>query len=53
MNRLEDLIEKIKKLEKELREEFQIKQEEFYYKVKGKRVYFEEETKRLHKTLAT
>ncbi len=53
MNKLEDLIEKIKKLEKELREEFQRKQEEFYYKVKGKRVYFEEETKKLHKTLAT
>jgi hypothetical protein len=43
MNKLEDLIEKIKQLEKELREEFQRKQEEFYYKVKGKRVYFEEE----------
>ena len=53
MNNLEDLIEKIKQLEKELREEFQRKQEEFYYKVKGKRVYFEEETKKLHKTLAT
>ena len=53
MNKLEDLIEKIKQLEKELREEFQRKQEEFYYKVKGKRVYFEEETKKLHKTLAT
>jgi hypothetical protein len=53
MDKIQDIIEKIKKLEKELREEFQIKQEEFLYIIKGKRVYFEKETKKLHKTLAT
>jgi len=53
MDKIQDIIEKIKKLEKELREEFQIKQEEFFYKIKGKRVYFEAGTKKLHKTLAT
>ena len=53
MDKIQDIIEKIKKLEKELREEFQVKQEEFFYNIKGKRVYFEEGTKKLHKTLAT
>jgi hypothetical protein len=53
MNKLQDIIEEIKKLEKELLAEFQKKEEEFFYKIKGKRVYFEKETKKLHKTLAT
>ena len=53
MNKLHDIIKQIKKLEKELRAEFQKKEVEFYYKVKGTRVYFEEETKKFHKTLAT
>ena len=53
MDKLQGIIEEIKRLEKELREEFQKKQAEFYYKIKGKRVYFEKETKKFHKTLAT
>lgn len=51
MNRLQDLVEQIKKLEKELYAELQKKQEEFYYQVKGHKVYFEEATRRYHKTL--
>ena len=53
MNKLQDIIEEIKKLEKELFLEIQKKEEEFFYKIKGKRVYFEEETKKYHKTLVT
>ena len=53
MNKLQDIIEEIKKLEKELLLEIQKKEEEFCYKIKGKRVYFEAETKKYHKTLAT
>lgn len=53
MDKLQGIIEEIKRLEKELREEFQKKQAEFYYKIKGKRVYFKEETRKFHKTLAT
>ena len=51
MNRLEELVEQIRKLEKELYAELQRKQDEFYYLVKGRRVYFEETTRRYHKTL--
>jgi len=50
---IQDLIEQINRLEKDLIEEFRKKEEEFYYKVKGKRVLFEEATRRYHKTLAT
>ena len=50
-NNLEVLIEKIKKLEKELDEEIQRKEQEFFYKIHGKRVYFEREIKRRHKIL--
>ena len=53
MNKLQDIIEEIKKLEKELLLEIQKKEEEFFYKIKGKRIYFEEETKKYHKALAT
>ena len=53
MNELQDIIEEIKNLEKKLLAEFQKKEEAFFYKIKGKRVYFEEETKKLHKRLAT
>ena len=53
MDKLQDIIEEIKRLEKELREEFQKKQAEFFYKIRGKRVYFEEETRKFHKTLAS
>ena len=40
MNKIQDIIEDIKKLEKELLLEIQKKEEEFFYKIKGKKVYF-------------
>jgi hypothetical protein len=53
MNKLRNIIEEIKRLEKELLVEVQIREEELLYKIKGKKVYFEEETKKYHTTLAT
>lgn len=53
MERLQGIIEEIKKLEKELLLEVQKKEGEFFYKIKGKKIYFEEETKKYHKRLAT
>ncbi len=53
MNRLQELIEEIRKLEQELSAEIQKKQDEFYYRIKGHRVYFEEATRQYHKTLVT
>ena len=38
MSRLQELVEEIKKLEKELYAELQKKQDEFYYRVKDRRV---------------
>ena len=52
MNNLQEIIEEIKKLENQLLEEFQKKEEEYFYRIKGKRVYFEEATRKYHKTLA-
>lgn len=51
MNRLQELVEQIRKLEKELYAEIQKKQDEFYYQIKGRKVYFEETTRQYHKTL--
>ena len=51
MNRLQELVEQIRKLEKELYAELQKKEEEFFYRVKGRKVYFEEATRQYHKTL--
>jgi len=51
-NRLQELIDRIKKLENELAEELQKKEEEFYYKIRGHKVFFEEEAKRRHRRLA-
>jgi hypothetical protein len=53
MNKQQDIIDEIKKLEKELLLEIQKKEKEFFYKIKGKRVYFEEKTKKYHKVFAT
>jgi len=53
MNKLEELIEQIKNLEQELLQELQQKQDEYFYIIKGKRVRFEEETRRYHRTLVT
>jgi hypothetical protein len=52
-NKLQDLIEAIKKLEQELSQEFQKKEAEFYYKVQGKKISFDREVKRQHKRIAT
>jgi hypothetical protein len=52
MKKLQNIIEEIKKLEKQLEAEFQKKEDEYFYRIKGKRVYFEEETRKYHKTLA-
>jgi hypothetical protein len=41
MNKIQDIIEDIKRLEEELLVEIQKKENEFFYKVKGKKVYFE------------
>jgi len=48
-NNFEDIFAKIKKLQNELDQEIQKKEEEFFYKIRGKRVYFEKEIKRHHK----
>jgi len=52
MNNLQEIIEEIKRLENLLLEEFQKKEEEYFYRIKGKKVYFEEATRKYHKTLA-
>lgn len=51
MSRLQELLEEIKKLENELAVELQKKEEEFFYKIKGKKVYFEQATRQYHKSL--
>ena len=51
-NHLQELIERIKKLEEELSREIQKKEEEFFYKIRGRRIYFEAEAKRRHRQLA-
>jgi len=51
-NHLQELLNKIKKLENELTNEIQKKEEEFFYRIRGRRVYFEEEAKRSHRLLA-
>ena len=53
MKNLQDLIKQIKNLEKELFEELQKKQEEFFYNIQGKKVRFEKAARRHHKTLMT
>jgi len=52
MSKLEEIIAQIRELEQELLQELQQKQHEYYYIIKGKRVQFEAETRRYHKTLA-
>jgi hypothetical protein len=53
MNKLDQIIAQIKELEAELLLELQKKQDEYFYIIKGKKVLFDEETRRYHKTLAT
>jgi len=53
MRKIQDIIEQIRDLEKILSLEIQKKEEEFLYKIHGKKVRFEEATKRYHKTLVS
>jgi hypothetical protein len=50
-NKLQLLMEKIKKLEKELAEEIQKQEEIFFYKIRGKKVFFEKNVKKKHKAI--
>jgi hypothetical protein len=50
---LQHLIETIKKLEKELSQEINKKEAEFFYKIQGKKIRFDQEIKRQHKLVAT
>ncbi|MDD3816160.1 MAG: hypothetical protein PHZ02_16120 [Desulfocapsaceae bacterium] len=52
-NKLQSLIEAIKKLEQELAEEIQKKEAEFSYRIQGKKILFDREVKRRHKLIAT
>lgn len=52
MTRLEKIMAEIKQLEQEMLEELQRKQDEYYYIIRGKRIEFEAETRRYHRTLA-
>ena len=51
MTRIEAIIADIRELQRELLLELQQKQEDYLYIIRGKRVQFEEETRRYHKTL--
>ncbi len=51
-HRLQELIERIKKLENELAAEIQRKEEEFFYKIRGRKVEFETEARRRHQAFA-
>jgi hypothetical protein len=53
MQKINELIQEIKKLEEELSLEIQKKEKEFYYKVQGKKIYFEETARQYQKTLVT
>jgi len=50
MDKIQDIVEEIKKLEQELLVEMQKKEEEFFYKIRGKRVIFEKEAKKYQKS---
>ncbi|MBI4825049.1 MAG: hypothetical protein HY807_01315 [Nitrospirae bacterium] len=50
-NRLEELLTKIKSLERELAEEAQKKGDEFFYEIKEKKVRFQDTVRREHKKL--
>ena len=52
MSKLEEIIAEIKSLKQELLEELQQKQDEYFYIIRGKKIEFEEETRRYHRTLA-
>lgn len=49
MNRMEEITQQIKVLEQELLREIQKREEEFYYRIKGKKIVFEEGAKQYQK----
>lgn len=51
MEKLQDLIEKIKILENELSLEIQKKEEEFFYRIQGRKICFEETVRQQHRAL--
>lgn len=51
-NHIQDLIERIKGLEQELREEIQRKEKEFSYQIRDRKVFFDREVRRRHRQLA-
>lgn len=53
MKNIEDLMEQMHQLEKRLSVEIQKKQDEFFYKIQGKKIKFEEAVKNRHRGLAT
>lgn len=53
MEKINELIGEIKRLEEELSREIQNKEEEFFYRVKGGKIYFEETARQYQKTLVT
>lgn len=52
-NNIEEILSKIKALEKELSEEIQKKEEEFFYNIQGKKVLFANSVRQKHKLLMT
>ncbi|MBU0675713.1 MAG: hypothetical protein KJ950_13815 [Proteobacteria bacterium] len=53
MNNIHEIIEQIKILEKRLSTEIQKKQQEFYYIIQDKKIYFQETTRQYHRSLTT
>ena len=52
MNSFNDLFEKIRKLENELRKEMGKKSKELFYEIKNRKIIFDKKTKKMHKKLA-
>jgi len=50
MDKIQDIVIEIKKLEQELFVEMQKKENEFFYKIRGKRVVFEKEARKYQKS---
>ncbi|PLX51212.1 MAG: hypothetical protein C0613_01015 [Desulfobulbaceae bacterium] len=50
-DRLTELLNSIRRLEQELRDEFAKKQQEYFYEIRNKKVYFKEEIRRQNRNL--
>lgn len=53
MKKIDEIISEIKRLEKELSQEIQKKEAEYYYKIQGKKIYFEESVREVQKKFST